>query len=242
MEIRKQGDVVHASPAVSRKEPCTWKLGPATSTLSERSHRRSDIWKFETGDDPQVGDNQIGIASSAAVANGTVFFGCRDGHFYAVDAKTGKMRWREDNKMGWTIGSPAVRRTASCTSRPPRVRRLKAVDARPMERARVQHREQHPSRSPPPPSAGGLPVLRHPTTAAFKSIGMRRPEQGNQRSRPTATNQMPPNTSTPSRCDESRCARHGLHARRHDHWPRTAVSAWFDSFVARNLGQRFVRR
>ncbi len=49
------------------------------------------IWKFQTGDDTET-YNQIGIASSAAVADGTVFFGCRDGHFYAVDAKTGSRK------------------------------------------------------------------------------------------------------------------------------------------------------
>jgi outer membrane protein assembly factor BamB len=38
-----------------------------------------------------------------------VYFGCRDGHFYAVDAKTGTQRWSHDNKMGWVIASPAVR-------------------------------------------------------------------------------------------------------------------------------------
>jgi outer membrane protein assembly factor BamB len=38
-----------------------------------------------------------------------VLFGCRDGHFYAIDAKTGKQKWSEDNKMGWVIASPAVR-------------------------------------------------------------------------------------------------------------------------------------
>jgi outer membrane protein assembly factor BamB len=37
-----------------------------------------------------------------------VFFGCRDGHFYAVDAKTGAQRWSHDNKKGWVIASPAI--------------------------------------------------------------------------------------------------------------------------------------
>ncbi len=41
-------------------------------------------WSFATGE---------AIHSSAAVANGTVYFGSRDGHLYAVDAATGKQRW-----------------------------------------------------------------------------------------------------------------------------------------------------
>jgi eukaryotic-like serine/threonine-protein kinase len=53
--------------------------------------------------------NQIRIASSAAIADGVVYFGCRDGHFHAVDANSGKLRWSHDNKMGWVIASPAVK-------------------------------------------------------------------------------------------------------------------------------------
>jgi outer membrane protein assembly factor BamB len=66
------------------------------------------IWKFQTGDDPKV-HNQIGLPSSASVIDGVVLFGCRDGHFYAVDAKTGQQKWSEDNHMGWVIASPAAR-------------------------------------------------------------------------------------------------------------------------------------
>jgi FOG: WD40-like repeat len=65
------------------------------------------LWKYQTGEDTLI-HNQVGIASSAAVSNGIVFFGCRDGHFYAVDARTGVKRWDIDNKMGWVIASPAV--------------------------------------------------------------------------------------------------------------------------------------
>jgi outer membrane protein assembly factor BamB len=66
------------------------------------------IWKFQTGDDKTI-YNQIGIASSASVADGVIYVGCRDGHFYAVDAKTGKEKWKHNNNMGWVIASPAVR-------------------------------------------------------------------------------------------------------------------------------------
>lgn len=34
--------------------------------------------------------NQVGIQTSPAVAGGTVYFGCRDSHPYAVDARTGQ--------------------------------------------------------------------------------------------------------------------------------------------------------
>ena len=43
-----------------------------------------------------------------AVADGTVFFGSRDGCLYAVEAETGKRLWRYSNEGNWVISSPAV--------------------------------------------------------------------------------------------------------------------------------------
>jgi outer membrane protein assembly factor BamB len=52
------------------------------------------------------------------VADGVVYFGCRDSHLYAVDAKTGQQKWKYHNT--WVIASPAVRdgRVYGCTSIP----------------------------------------------------------------------------------------------------------------------------
>jgi len=44
----------------------------------------TELWRFATG----------GIVSSPAVANGIVYVGSEDKHLYAVDATTGKERWR----------------------------------------------------------------------------------------------------------------------------------------------------
>ena len=69
-------------------------------------------WKFETegvklfsGD---FGYDRRTVQSSPAVANGTVFIGARDGWIYAIDAATGKERWRFDHKISWINTSPAV--------------------------------------------------------------------------------------------------------------------------------------
>ena len=51
----------------------------------------AEVWRFKTGEDPEI-HNQVGIQSSATVANGVVYFGCRDSKFYALDAATGKQR------------------------------------------------------------------------------------------------------------------------------------------------------
>ena len=53
--------------------------------------------------------NQVGIQSSAAVANGIVYFGCRDSHLYALDAASGAQRWAFATGTSWVVSSPAVR-------------------------------------------------------------------------------------------------------------------------------------
>jgi len=69
-------------------------------------------WRFETeGTKLRSGDfgfDRTTIQSSPAVADGIVYFGARDGWWYAVDAATGKERWRVDHKVSWINTSPAI--------------------------------------------------------------------------------------------------------------------------------------
>jgi eukaryotic-like serine/threonine-protein kinase len=65
-------------------------------------------WRFKTGEDPDIG-NQVGIQSSAVVADGMVYFGCRDSNLYALAAMSGAKRWSFSAKGSWIISSPAVR-------------------------------------------------------------------------------------------------------------------------------------
>jgi outer membrane protein assembly factor BamB len=65
-------------------------------------------WRFKTGEDPVI-NNQVGIQSSAVVANGLVYFGCRDSNLYALNATSGVKRWSISTKGSWVITSPAVR-------------------------------------------------------------------------------------------------------------------------------------
>ena len=66
-------------------------------------------------DSQKYGFDRRSIQSSAAVDGGSVYFGSRDDHMYALDARTGARRWsvphlgpagREDGS--WIVGSPAV--------------------------------------------------------------------------------------------------------------------------------------
>ncbi len=69
-------------------------------------------WKFATegatlfsGD---FGFDRRTIQSSAAVADGTVLFGARDGYLYALSASDGTQHWRFNHEVSWVISSPAV--------------------------------------------------------------------------------------------------------------------------------------
>ena len=54
--------------------------------------------------------NQQGFQSSAAIAAGTVYVGCRDAHLYAIDLRAGTQKWHVDTAGSWVVSSPAVSR------------------------------------------------------------------------------------------------------------------------------------
>jgi outer membrane protein assembly factor BamB len=69
-------------------------------------------WSYDTAgvgmDSSKFGFDRSTLQSSPAVANGVVYIGSRDGSFYAVDAKSGALRWKTDYGFPWVITSPAV--------------------------------------------------------------------------------------------------------------------------------------
>jgi outer membrane protein assembly factor BamB len=56
-------------------------------------------WRFDSGGE---------IRSSAAIADGMVYFGSKDGYLYAIDVTTGRMRWQFDLGGYPVRSSPAV--------------------------------------------------------------------------------------------------------------------------------------
>ena len=42
------------------------------------------------------------------MVDGVVYVGCRDSGCFAMDAATGKQKWRFDNKGSWIVVSPAL--------------------------------------------------------------------------------------------------------------------------------------
>ena len=63
----------------------------------------------DTLDLKREGYDRRAIQSTAAIADGNVFFGSRDDGFYAVDFATGARKWRSSHGTSWVVGSPAVR-------------------------------------------------------------------------------------------------------------------------------------
>ncbi|HYU31385.1 MAG TPA: PQQ-binding-like beta-propeller repeat protein [Thermoanaerobaculia bacterium] len=69
-------------------------------------------WRFDTQgrslNSASFGYDRKSIQSSPAVADGKVYIGARDGSLYAIDAATGKQKWRVDHGGSWVITAPAV--------------------------------------------------------------------------------------------------------------------------------------
>jgi len=75
------------------------------STGAERWVHRTE---GDTLDSRKFGFDRRAVQSSAAIVNGSVYVGSRDGAIYALDEATGKRRWRVSHRGSWVIGSPAV--------------------------------------------------------------------------------------------------------------------------------------
>ncbi|MBN1881888.1 MAG: PQQ-like beta-propeller repeat protein, partial [Deltaproteobacteria bacterium] len=71
-----------------------------TKTMNgeEKNIKGEELFKFETRDD---------ICSSPAVVKDVVYFGSNDDHLYALDAKTGDVKWYI-NPEDWVDSSPYV--------------------------------------------------------------------------------------------------------------------------------------
>jgi len=101
---------VRASPAVDASQVYAGSADGRVYAFDRASGATK--WKFETEGvklfSGNFGYDRRTVQSSPAVANGAVYVGARDGWIYAIDAATGKERWRYDHKISWINTSPAV--------------------------------------------------------------------------------------------------------------------------------------
>ncbi len=104
------GGRVRSSPAIADG---TAYVGSADGYLYAVDLGTGELrWRFGTEgasfNSAEFGFDRKTIQSSPAVAGGTIFFGSRDGKFYAVDASTGVLSWRFDHSTPWVPSSPAI--------------------------------------------------------------------------------------------------------------------------------------
>jgi eukaryotic-like serine/threonine-protein kinase len=105
------GGRVRSSPAISAHAVYVGSFDGSVYKLDLASGNQ--LWRFDTDgrslNSAEFGFDRKSIVSSPAVADGTVYIGSRDGFLYAIDAESGKVKWRFDHQMSWAISSPAVR-------------------------------------------------------------------------------------------------------------------------------------
>jgi outer membrane protein assembly factor BamB len=102
---------VRATPAVADGAVIvgSWDGRVYSLDLATGAERWVHKTEGDTLDSNQWGFDRRAIQSSAAIADGMVFVGSRDGALYGLDAATGQRRWRLSHRGSWVLGSPAVR-------------------------------------------------------------------------------------------------------------------------------------
>ncbi|HTJ24266.1 MAG TPA: PQQ-binding-like beta-propeller repeat protein, partial [Gemmatimonadaceae bacterium] len=74
-------------------------------------HDGRRIWRYDTEgvglNSANFGFDRRSIQSSPSVGDGMVYIGARDGFLYALDERTGALRWKFDHKVSWVNSSPA---------------------------------------------------------------------------------------------------------------------------------------
>lgn len=82
------------------------RLPSRTASSTSAATTGEQKWMFQGGADP-ARHNQQGFQSSPAVVDGVVYVGARDAHVYALDARTGRLRFNFDARA-YVFSSPAL--------------------------------------------------------------------------------------------------------------------------------------
>jgi eukaryotic-like serine/threonine-protein kinase len=106
----KTGGRVRATPAVHDSQVVvgSWDGRIYAFHLSNGALRWVHRTMGDTLDSKTFGFDRRAVQGSAAIADGMVFEGSRDGAIYGLDAATGARGWRLSHHGSWVIGSPAV--------------------------------------------------------------------------------------------------------------------------------------
>lgn len=96
---------VHTSPAVYGNDIVFGSMDGALYAVNRAGHL---LWKYQTNTSLPFPMTGVFIGSPTIASHlGLVFAGCRDGHLYAFDLKTGKLRWKLGEHGSWVVSTPA---------------------------------------------------------------------------------------------------------------------------------------
>jgi eukaryotic-like serine/threonine-protein kinase len=105
------GGRVRSSPAVSEGQVYVTSFDGSLYAVDLATGARR--WRFDTEgrgiNSAEAGYDRRSIQASPVVSRGVIYFGARDGHFYAVRAADGHQLWRIDHdETSWSIATPVV--------------------------------------------------------------------------------------------------------------------------------------
>jgi len=105
------GSIIRSSPAISDEQVFVGDFAGYFYSINLNNGKLN--WKFETNgvainNLSELGFDRKAIISSPSISNHKVFFGGRDGFFYALNTRDGSLLWKTDNKVSWMLSTPAI--------------------------------------------------------------------------------------------------------------------------------------
>jgi outer membrane protein assembly factor BamB len=106
----KTGNRVRSSPAIADGIVCIGSHDGRVYAVDAETGRPK--WTFSIDgfsiDSVKEGFDRLSINSTPALSTDGLFIGSRDGHEYALDRRTGALRWKFGHKVTFVPGSPEV--------------------------------------------------------------------------------------------------------------------------------------
>ncbi len=108
----KTGGRIRSAPAIADG---TAYVGSYDGKLYAFDTKNGSLrWRFSTQgaslNSAEYGYDRRSIQSSPSVGDGAVYFGAKDGSLYAVEQRTGALRWRRTGNVYWYMSAPAFDR------------------------------------------------------------------------------------------------------------------------------------
>jgi len=111
------GSVIRATPAIYADHILFGDVDGRFHSLNLKDGKEE--WTFRAVGDTlrneDWGFDRKAILSSATIYRDKVFFGCRAGFLYCLNARDGSLAWRMNHNISWVISTPAVKESLVVT-------------------------------------------------------------------------------------------------------------------------------